>query len=67
MYYTSGPELLTHLKVNDTLREAERMHRVSAVLKERKAARQALFTLNLARFGHRSAAARPALDGPSSC
>jgi hypothetical protein len=53
MYYGSGPELLTQLKVNDTLREAERIHRVSAVLKERKAARQALFTLNLARLWHR--------------
>jgi hypothetical protein len=58
MYYASGPELLTRLKVNDTLREAERIHRVSAALKERKAARQALFTLNLARFWHRQNAGR---------
>jgi hypothetical protein len=58
MYYGSGPELLTQLKVNDTLREAERIHRVSAVLKERKAERRALFTLNLARFWHRQDPAR---------
>jgi hypothetical protein len=58
MYYGSGPELLTQLKVNDTLREAERLHRVSAVLEERKVARRALFTLNLARFWHRQDAAR---------
>ena len=58
MYYGSGPELLTQLKVNDTLREAERIYRVSAALKERKAARQALFTLNLARFWHRQDGAR---------
>ena len=62
MYHMSGPELLTQLKVKDTLRDAERIHRVSAVLKERKAARQALFTLNLARFWRRSAPARPALQ-----
>ena len=67
MYRMSGPELLTQLKVNDTLREAERIHRVSAVLKERRAARPPLFTLNLARFWRRSAAAQPALDGPGSC
>jgi len=65
MYYGSGPELLTQLKVHDTLREAERIYRVSAVLKERKAARRALFTVNLSRFWRRSAAARPALQPPS--
>jgi hypothetical protein len=64
MYYANGPELLTQLKVNDTLRDAERLHRVSAALKERKAARPALLRLNLAHFWRRSAAARPALDGP---
>ena len=55
MYGMSGPELLTQLKVSDTLREAERIHRVSAVLKERKAARQGLFAMNLVRFWHRAA------------
>lgn len=64
MYHMSGPELLTHLKVNDTLREAERIHRVSAALKEREAARPALLRLNLARFWRRSAAAQPALQQP---
>ena len=66
MYYGSGPELLTQLKVNDTLREAERIHRVSAALNERKAARRALFTLNLTRFWHRQDAARPSLQPRNS-
>jgi len=56
MYGMSGPELLTQLKVSDTLRDAERIHRVSAVLKERNAARRALFTVNVVRFWHRAAA-----------
>jgi len=55
MYRLSGPDLLTHLKVNDTLREAERIHRVSAALNERKAARHSLFMMNLARFWTRTA------------
>ena len=58
MYGMSGPELLTQLKVNDTLANAERLHRASVVLKERNAARRALFALNVARFWRR-AAARP--------
>ena len=66
MYGMSGPELLTQLKVHDTVREAERIHRVSAALKERKAAREALSSLNLARFWRRSAAVRPALQPPGS-
>jgi len=66
MYGMSGPELLTQLKVNDTLRNAERLHRVSAELKERNAARRALFMLNVARFWRRQAAARPALQSPVS-
>ena len=65
MYGMSGPELLTQLKVHDTLRDAERLHRVSAVLKERKANRSALFTLNLARFWRRGASVQPALQPPS--
>ena len=60
MYGMSGPELLTQLKVNDALRNAERIHRASAVLKERNAARRALFAMNVARFWRR-AAARPGL------
>ncbi len=55
MYGMSGPELLTQLKVNDSLRNAERLHRVSAELKERNAARRALFAMNLARFWRRAA------------
>jgi hypothetical protein len=56
MYGMTGPELLTQLKVNDTLRNAERIHRVSAELKERNAARRTLFVLNVARFWRRAAA-----------
>jgi hypothetical protein len=56
MYGMSGPELLTQLRVQDTLREAERIHRVSAALKERNAARRALFAMNLGRFWRRAAA-----------
>lgn len=66
MYGMTGPELLTQLKVNDTLRNAERLHRVSAELKERNAARRALFMLNVARFWRRTAAPRPALQSPAS-
>lgn len=62
MYGMSGPELLTQLKMQDTHRDAERLHRVSVALKERKAARPALIRLNLAHFWRRSAAARTALD-----
>ncbi len=60
MYGMSGPELLTQLKVTDTLRNAERIHRASAVLKERNAARRALFATNVARFWRRTTA-QPAL------
>ena len=66
MYGMSGPELLTQLKVNDTLRNAERLHRVSAELKERNAARRALFAMNLTRFWRRHAAIRPAAQSPAS-
>jgi hypothetical protein len=66
MYGMTGPELLTQLKVNDTLRNAERLHRVSAELKERNAARRALFMLNVARFWRRQAAVRPPLQSPAS-
>jgi hypothetical protein len=66
MYGMSGPELLTNLKVNDAYRDAERLHRVSEVLKERKAARHALFSLNLARFWHEIRVAKPAIPTPAS-
>ncbi len=55
MYGMSGPELLTQLRVHDTLREAERIHQVSAALKERNAARRALFAMNVVRFWRRAA------------
>ena len=60
MYGMSGPELLTQLKVTDTLANAERIYRASAVLQERSAARRALFAMNVARFWRRTPA-RPAL------
>ena len=44
------PELLTEMYVKDDLREAERLHQVSIVLQDRKAARDALFSMNLAQF-----------------
>jgi hypothetical protein len=66
MYGMSGPELLTQLKVRDTLREAERIHQASAVLKERKAARQALAALKWARFWRGADARRPALPSATS-
>lgn len=56
MYGMSGPELLTQLKVTDTLANAERIYRASAVLQERNAARRALFAINVARFWRRTAA-----------
>ena len=66
MYGMSGPELLTQLKVRDTLREAERLHQVSAVLKERKAARQALSALKRARFWRGRDSRRPAVPSPTA-
>lgn len=66
MYGMSGPELLTQLKVRDTLREAERMHQVSAVLKERKAARHALSALKWARFWRGADARQPVVPSPTS-
>ena len=66
MYGMSGPELLTQLKVNDALRDAERLHRVSGVLKERRAARRALFALNLARFWRGVTPAKPAVQSPAA-
>jgi len=58
MYSMSGAEMITQLKVKDALRDAERLHRVSAALRERKPVHHALFNLNLARFWQGRAAAR---------
>jgi hypothetical protein len=66
MYGMSGPELLTQLKMQDTRREAERIHHVSVALKERKAARQALAALKWARFWRGADARQPALPSPTS-
>jgi hypothetical protein len=66
MYGMSGPELLTQLKVRDTLRDAERIHQASVALKERKAARQALAALKWARFWRGADARRPVLPAPTA-
>jgi len=58
MYSMSGPEMIAQLKVKGALRDAERLYRVSVALRERKAARRALFTVNLARFWRRRGVAR---------
>src|SRR6266550_3222826 len=59
MYGMSGPELLAQLKIRDTLRDAERIHQASTVLKEREAARQALLALKRARFWRGSDTSQP--------
>jgi hypothetical protein len=66
MYGMSGPELLTQLKMHDTRREAERIHQVNVVLKERKAARQALAALKWARFWRGADTRRSALPSATS-
>jgi hypothetical protein len=49
-------DVMTQARMSDMLRDAERIHQVSALLKERRAARRALFTTNVARFWRRAAA-----------
>jgi hypothetical protein len=58
MYGMNQLDVMSQARMSDMLRDAERIHQVSALLKERRAARRALFTTNLARFWRR-AAARP--------
>jgi hypothetical protein len=66
MYGMSGPELLTQLKVRDTLRDAERIHQASVALKERKVAGQALLALKRARFWRGADGRQPVLPSPSA-
>ncbi|HKV31495.1 MAG TPA: hypothetical protein VJT14_10820 [Candidatus Dormibacteraeota bacterium] len=49
-------DAMSQARMGDMFREAERIHQVSEVLKERRAARRALFTKNLTRFWRRAAA-----------
>jgi hypothetical protein len=56
MYGMNQLDLMSQARMSEMLRDAERIHQVSAVLKERRAARRALFTKNLARFWRRAAA-----------
>jgi hypothetical protein len=56
MYGMNQLDVMSQARMSDMLRDAERIHQISAVLKERRAARRALFTKNLARFWRRAAA-----------
>jgi hypothetical protein len=56
MYGMNQLDVMTQARMGDMLRDAERIHQVSEVLKERRAARRALFSRNLARFWRRAAA-----------
>jgi hypothetical protein len=56
MYGMNQLDVMSQARMSEMLRDAERIHQVSAVLKERRAARRALFTKNLARFWRRAAA-----------
>jgi len=56
MYGMNQLDVMTQARMSDLLRDAERIHQVSALLKERKAARRALLTMAIARFWRRAAA-----------
>jgi hypothetical protein len=56
MYGMNQLDVMTQARMGDMLRDAERIHQVSEVLRERRAARRALFSRNLARFWRRAAA-----------
>jgi hypothetical protein len=56
MYGMNQLDVMSQARMGDMLRDAERIHQVAEVLKERRAARRALFTTNLARFWRRTAA-----------
>jgi hypothetical protein len=56
MYGMNQLDVMSQARMGDMLRDAERIHQVSEVLRERRAARRALFTKNLARFWRRAAA-----------
>lgn len=56
MYGMNQLDVMAQARMSDMLRDAERIHQVSEVLKERRAARHALFSKSLARFWRRAAA-----------
>ncbi len=56
MYGMNQLDVMSQARMSDMLRDAERIHQVSALLKERKAARRALVTMSVARFWRRAAA-----------
>lgn len=56
MYGMNQLDVMSQARMTDMLRDAERIHQVSEVLKERRATRRALFRTNLARFWRRAAA-----------
>jgi hypothetical protein len=56
MYGMNQMDVMSQARMGDMLRDAERIHQVAEVLKERRAARRALLTKNLARFWRRAAA-----------
>jgi len=56
MYGMNQLDVMTQARMSDMLRDAERIHQVADVLRERRAARRALFTINVARFWRRAAA-----------
>ena len=58
MYGMNQLDVMSQARMGDMLRDAERIHQVAEVLKERRAAPRALFMNNLARFW-RCAAAPP--------
>lgn len=55
MYGINQLDVMSQARMGDMLRDAERIHQVSEVLKERRAARRALFTKSLSRFWRRAA------------
>ncbi|HVS05140.1 MAG TPA: hypothetical protein VHK65_03125 [Candidatus Dormibacteraeota bacterium] len=62
MYGMNQLDMMSQARMSDMLRDAERIHQVNEVLRERRAARRALFTINVARFWRRAA---PRLAAPA--
>ena len=67
MYGMNQLDVMSQARMDDMLRDAERIHQVAEVLKERRAARSALLTKSLARFWRRAAAVQsPATIGDAA-
>ena len=67
MYGMNQLDVMSQARMGDMLRDAERIHQVSEVLKERRAARRALFTKTLAHFWrHAAAVPSPATIGDAA-